>query len=250
MKYIVANWKQNKTIPQAIEWLKSFKQADVPDLSDIKIIIAAPFTLLPDMKKYIDAESLPVSLGAQDISPKSEGAYTGEVGGPQLKELVEYVIIGHSERRMYFGETNQFVSLKVEQALAHGITPFVCIADQVFEDGRVPRSKIDVSPQWFSSQIETVFAQVANKTDVVLVYEPILAISTFGGQPLTGEEARTALQGVKSIAGESVLVMYGGSVNKDNIKEYWTSDVVAGGMPGAASLEVDSFVGLLRAALV
>lgn len=248
MRYIVANWKQYKTIDEARGWLSAFKQAHPQIPSDVTVVVAAPFVLLPDMKRYIEEQSIPVELGAQNVSPKDEGAFTGEVGAKQLKDLVQHIIIGHSERRMYFGETNQFINLKVQQALEYGMHPFVCIADQVLEDGRVPRQKTTISQEWFVQQIRSVFegVEVSQIPNITLVYEPISAISTFGGQPLTGQQAVEAINDVATHASDNVAIMYGGSVNSQNIREYWQYSEIAGVMPGSASLAVQEFLELVN----
>jgi triosephosphate isomerase len=248
MRYIVANWKQFKTSEEAVAWLEAFNQAKAVIPDQTTIVVAAAFVLLPTLRKYIDDHRLPIELAAQDLSPKDEGAFTGEVGAKQLKEYVQHVIIGHSERRMYFGETNQFVALKVRQALDQGLHAFVCIADQVYEDGRVPREKIEVKEAWFTQQITTIFEGIdpTRRNRVTLVYEPISAISTFGGQPLTGTQAVEAINAIKEIVAHKNEVMYGGSVNPANIREYWPFPEVAGVMPGGASLAVQEFLNVLN----
>ncbi|MCA9389798.1 triosephosphate isomerase [candidate division WWE3 bacterium] len=248
MRYIVANWKQNKNIQQALAWLTAFKDSSFTLPNDIVVVVAAPYPLLPQMRKYIDEENIPLKLAAQDISAHASGAFTGEVGGEQLQSIVDCVIIGHSERRMYFSESNDSVKEKVAQAHAFGLGTFVCIADQIHEDGTVPETKQEVPDEWFEQQVNCVFDEGVQPDKLVFVYEPISAISTFGGQPLTGTEAVSALERVSNVSQEKVLVMYGGSVNADNIGEYWPYPIVAGVMPGGASLDIRSFLDILERA--
>lgn len=247
MKYIVANWKQHKTEHEAVHWLHELEKplASLPE--DVRVVIAAPFPLLPVMRETIDMIELPVGLAAQDISAYPDGAYTGEVGGSQLQYLIDSVIIGHSERRMYFAEDNQTVSQKVARACEFGLTCFVCAADQITQTGTVPQEKLQVEPDWFIQHVQSIFGGLSedDKEKVVLVYEPISAISTFGGEPLTQEECVAALQNVQKIAGAEVPIMYGGSVSADNVLNYWPLNEVAGIMPGNASLAPEDFSTLL-----
>lgn len=247
MKYIVANWKQHKTEQDAAQWLHELKDAILALPQDVHIVAAAPYPLLPVMRETIDMLELPIGLAAQDISAFPDGAYTGEVGGAQLQYLIDSVIIGHSERRMYFGDDNQTVAEKVAHACEFGLTCFVCVADQITAIGSVPKEPLSVETDWFIQHVQSVFEKISadNKKNVVLVYEPITAISTFGGKPLTQEECATALQKVQSIAGLDVPIMYGGSVSATNMAMYWPLEEVAGVMPGNASLTTEDFAALL-----
>ncbi len=246
MKYIVANWKQHKTEEEAVAWLHDIKES-APSVP-AHIVVAAPFPLLPVMRETIDMLELPIGLAAQDISAYPDGAYTGEVGVQQLKYLVDSVIIGHSERRMYFGDTNTIVAQKVAQALDGNLRCFVCIADQITSEGRVPQEAVDVNDGWFEAHITSILEHVSREAreNIMLVYEPISAISTFGGKPLTAEQCAESLERVSSIAGTDIPVLYGGSVNAENIRTYWHLVEVAGAMPGNASLSAQDFAALLH----
>lgn len=247
MKYVVANWKQHKTEQDAAHWLHELKAAIVALPQDVHVVVAAPYPLLPVMRETIDMIELPIGLAAQDVSAYPDGAYTGEVGGAQLQYLIDSVIIGHSERRMYFGDDNQTVAEKVARACEFGLTCFVCVADQITQTGSVPKEPLTVESDWFTQHVESAFEKISadNKKNIVLVYEPISAISTFGGQPLTKDECAAALQNVQQLAGIDVPVMYGGSVSADNVLEYWGLQEVAGIMPGNASLAPEDFIALL-----
>ena len=248
MKYIVANWKQHKNEHEAVYWLQQVHPAASQHAADIAVIVAAPYTLLPVMRERIDISSLDIGLAAQNISQFSTGAYTGEIGGEQLKSLVNFCIIGHSERRMYFGENNDAVAAKVQRAVEADIRPFVCIADQVRKDGTVPVEKIEVDETWFSDQVSAVFSllDASDHNKVTLVYEPISAISTFGGTPLTADQCAEHIATIQGLVAEDIAIMYGGSVNPENIHTYWDLDVVAGVMPGGASLQPENFIKLFH----
>jgi len=247
MKYIVANWKQHKTEQDAAQWLHELKDTLTVLPEELSVVITAPYPLLPVMRETIDMLELPIGLAAQDISAFPDGAYTGEVGGAQLQYLIDGVVIGHSERRMYFGDDNQTVAEKVARACEFGLTCFVCVADQITVTGSVPKEPLTVEHDWFAQHITSVFEKIApeNKQNIVLVYEPITAISTFGGKPLTQEECATALQKVQHIAGPEVPIMYGGSVSAANVEDYWPLSEVSGIMPGNASLAPEDFAALL-----
>ena len=248
MKYVVANWKQNKSIKEAFYWLEAYKESNPSLPSEVSVVIAPPFTLLAQMRWFVQTKDIPVLLAAQDISAHEDGAFTGEVGVAQLSDYIDAVIIGHSERRMYFGENNTSVAQKVAQTIENDLHAFVCIADQVTADGQVPSEKIDVEKSWYQEQITSVFSQISesNYHNVTLVYEPISAISTFGGVPLTADQTVTAIKDIQSLVSEDVAVMYGGSVTADNIATYWPLDGVSGVMPGGASLKTNDFLAIIQ----
>src|SRR5690348_3313189 len=129
-RFIIANWKSNKTSSEAKAWLEKFKEISSGFSSeDVDIIVCPPFTLLSEMKKFIDENELPIKLGTQNISPFGEGAYTGEVAANEIKGLVTHSIVGHSERRKYFHENDEQVLAKIKQLVANDIMPIVCISD-------------------------------------------------------------------------------------------------------------------------
>lgn len=214
MKYIIGNWKSNKNSTEVADWFK--KIADLMkskslNFSNLEIIICPPFLYLPQAKAYRDEMKLPIKIGAQDVSPFSYGAYTGEIASLQLKDFAEYVIIGHSERRNYFKETDDMLSNKVREARRWNLQEIYCIQDEA-----TPLSK-----------------------DVTLVaYEPVYAIGT--GIAETPQKASSVALSVKKNR-QVKGVIYGGSVKPDNILSFLTAEGIDGVLPGGASLNPESF---------
>ena len=226
MKYLVANWKSNKTIAEATQWLQQIIHfREIPQsghlkfkIANLEIIIAASFIHLPILKNSS------ISLAAQNISPFSSGAYTGEVSAKMLKGLVDYVIIGHSERRQYFKETDELVAKKAVLALKHNITPIVCLDEPYIE-----------------SQITRLLSYPA--TQLLFAYEPLSAISS--GQADTPEHADKVAQKIKSLTNQAP-VFYGGSVNDRNAPKFMAEANIDGLLVGHKSLEARKFVKILK----
>lgn len=215
--FIVANWKSNKTILQMEEWFRTINNSPVTFNKEEKEVIICPsFTLLPFVKESIVKSQLSIAVGAQDISPFDEGAYTGEISAKQIKELAEYVIIGHSERRKNFLESDEILFKKVEQALQYGLTPIFCVQGK---ETKVP-SNIPI-----------------------VAYEPIDAIGT--GHPDTVENAEDVASFFKNNYSVS-HVLYGGSVNAENVSSFTQMPDIDGVLVGKASLEVLEFLGIIK----
>ena len=226
MKYLVANWKSNKTIAEANEWLLQITNYTFPrnpakralQITNLEIIIAASFIHLPILKNSS------ISLAAQNISPFSSGAYTGEISAEMLQHLVDYVIIGHSERRQYFKETDELVAKKAVLALKHNITPIVCLDEPYIE-----------------SQIASLLSYSA--TQLLFAYEPLAAISS--GQADTPEHADKVAQKIKSLTNQAP-VFYGGSVNDENAPKFMAEANIDGLLVGRKSLEAREFVEIIK----
>lgn len=215
--FLVANWKSHMTVSQAREWLDFMREhrADLEILEGKTIIICAPFTLLVFMKEYIEEHNLPLKLGAQDISQFDEGAYTGEINGKQLSELVEYVLIGHSERRQYLGEDYELLNKKVERAKTSGLMPIFCV-------------------QGNNTPVPEVIDFIA--------YEPVAAIGT--GKPDDPEDADQVAKFYKEEK-NIYYVLYGGSVEPDNIGSYRNKSFLNGFLVGGASLDAQKFLRII-----
>ena len=213
--FIVGNWKSNKTESEASDWLQGFKIQDL-GFKNKEIIICPPFTLLSILKTSI-------KLGAQDISPFDEGAYTGEINGKQIKEFADYVIIGHSERRKNFGEDESIIEKKIEQADKYGLIPIICVSD-------INQAK---KLKTLNSQLSTL--------NFLVAYEPIFAIGS--GTTDTPENAETMAKKIKEII--NVPVLYGGSVNAENVKSFTTMEDINGVLVGGASLDPQVFASLI-----
>lgn len=223
-KYILANWKANKTIAEATAWLQHII-SNIDDLlfKDKEIIICPPFTFLSNLKSYIIDHKLPLKLGAQDISQFEDGSYTGEVTGRMLQNLVDYVIIGHSERRKNFGETDEIVSKKVEMALKYNLIPIICVSEM--------------------SQTEVFKKFLIHNSEFIILFEPLFAIGS--GQADTPENANLMAQKIKEILPKSEI-LYGGSVVAENVCSFLAQPLISGVGVGKASLTSTSFLQILE----
>jgi triosephosphate isomerase len=244
---IAGNWKMHKTVDEALAFVEAVK-GRIPS-SGVESVVCAPFTALPALVEATKGTA--IKVGAQNMHWEDSGAYTGEVSGPMLQSLgVEYVIIGHSERRAYFAETDETVNKKVHAALKHGLKPIICVGEHLEEReaGRteeVCRIQVEAALKGLSAE------QVAG---VVIAYEPIWAIGT--GKSSTAEDAEKVIAFIRSrIAAQfdeqtanQVRIQYGGSVKPDNVSAFMAQPNIDGALVGGASLEPDSYVQLLEGA--
>ncbi|WP_036464103.1 triose-phosphate isomerase [Mycoplasmopsis sturni] len=236
---IIGNWKMNKTFSETKEFLKEFTQEyknklDLIANENIDFGIAAPFV---DLAAFQGREIVELKVAAQDVSVHEKGAYTGEVAANMLTDLgVHYVVLGHSERRAYHGETNELVNEKAKTALAHGLVPVVCVGETL-EEYEQGRTKEVVKKQVLASLKDL------DLTRVVLAYEPIWAIGT--GKVATPEIAQEVCEFIRSITSEDLVIQYGGSVSPANIAELSSQKDINGFLVGGASLTAESFVKLL-----
>lgn len=210
--WIIANWKSNKTIAEALDWVAQIG-SKLPKRDELKVVVCPTFSALSEVKKAITVGNFPLTLGAQDLSPFGAGAYTGEESAQLLNQLVGLAILGHSERRKNFNETDEMVAKKVNQAKEFNITPLVCVqaADTVVPEGCK-----------------------------LVAYEPVWAIGT--GNPDTPENANEVAKKLKQKYGEDLEVIYGGSVTSENVKEFLVQEHISGVLPGKASLDPQEFI--------
>ena len=242
---IAGNWKMNKTNKEAIELVNSL----VNEIGDPKneTLICPSFVILESVSKLIKDNSLPIKIGAQTMAWEKSGAYTGEVAPPMLNELgVDYVIIGHSERRQYFCETDETVNKKVKAALENNITPIIAFGETL-EEREQGKTNEKVK-----SQVVKAIEGVDDIKDAVFAYEPIWAIGT--GKTATAEQANDVVRFIRALIGslttpevaQNVRILYGGSVNPDNVDELMAEPDIDGALVGGASLDAKSFARLVN----
>lgn len=244
----VANWKMNKTNAEAAAFVERFMQLapSIPDSVDL--VICPPFTALHTVAASLSAAQGPdgrVKLGAQNMHWESSGAFTGEISAPMLLEIgVQYVILGHSERRQYFCETDETVRLKTAAALSTGLTPIVAVGESL-ELRRQGRTQSHVCAQTLGALAGLEPEQL---TKLVIAYEPIWAIGT--GQNCDPADANDVMREIRGCmdALQNVPILYGGSVKPDNIAKYTALSDIDGGLVGGASLDAEGFAALAAAA--
>ncbi len=243
---IAANWKMHKTIAEAVDFVTRLKR-DVFQLEDIDIVVCPSFTALGAVSELIGDSN--VALGGQDLFWEEKGAFTGQVAPAQLKDAgCAYVIIGHSERRQFFGETNQTVAKKIKAALKVGLLPIVCIGESLQE--REGGKTDAVITQQFQEGFEHTSREEFQ--NIVIAYEPVWAIGT--GRNATPEQAQQVHYVIRGLAerkfgkeaAAALRIQYGGSVKPNNAAELMAQPDVDGALVGGASLEVDSFVQILK----
>lgn len=246
---VAGNWKMNKTVAEAHE-LVSKLLSPLMDLAGVERVLCPPFTSIFAIASMLDGSG--ISLGAQDMHWEEKGAFTGEVAPGMVREFCDYVIIGHSERRTYFGETDERVNRKLRAALKHDLTPIVCVGETLDEYESNRTSEVVLR------QINLGFADVdpAVASRIVVAYEPVWAIGT--GKASSGENANVVHAQVirpalRRLFGEdnaqAIRILYGGSVNAANASEFFRQSDIDGALVGGASLKVDEFVAITRAAV-
>jgi len=245
---VAGNWKMFKTPAEAEAFVAAVKDR-VAAVSGVEAVVCAPFTALPALVNA--AKGTALGVGAQNMHWEESGAFTGEVSGAMLKDLgVEYVILGHSERRQYFAETDETVNKKTHAALKYGLTPIVCVGEKLEE--REAGSTKEVCRVQTLGALEGLTAEQV--TGIVIAYEPIWAIGT--GKSSTADDANEVISYIRSVVAEKfgedaatkVRIQYGGSVKPANVREYLGASDIDGALVGGASLEPDSYVALVEGA--
>jgi triosephosphate isomerase len=247
---MAGNWKMNKTVPEAQEYTAGLLPR-AADAEGVDVAVFVPFTCLHEVARM--AENSAVIAGAQNFYYEDSGAFTGEVSAPMLLDLAaRAVIVGHSERRELFGETDEMVARKTRRAVEAGLLPVVCVGETKEERESSP----DGMWEKVSGQVRQVIEDLGDTggEDLVFAYEPIWAIGT--GETATPGDAQDAIGKIRGLLRESrdegfaegVRILYGGSVKPSNAAEIMAQTDVDGALVGGASLEVDSFVTLIDAA--
>ncbi len=240
---LAGNWKMNKTRDEAISFILAV-EGKLPDSVDC--VVCAPAIILRDLVK----RRTTLQIGAQNMNQNDSGAYTGEISPVMLRDTeVEYVILGHSERRAYYNETNESVNAKIKKALEFDLKPIVCVGEVLEE--REAGSTNAVLKEQITKGFDGV--KISNPENVIVAYEPVWAIGT--GKSATSEMAEDACSYIRSVLkdmyGEAISnnirILYGGSVNTKNVNELMSMPNIDGGLVGGASLKADSFVELCNA---
>lgn len=234
---IAGNWKMYKTQAESQEFLKGFLPSLEETPQDREVVLCVPFTDLNLLSKSLHGSR--VQLGAQNVHWEDCGAYTGEISGPMLTEIgVRYVVIGHSERRQYFGETDETVNLRLKAAQKNGLTPILCVGETKFQRDAGETESLIIS------QLEKDLVDV-DQDNLAIAYEPIWAIGT--GDTCETTEANRVIGVIRSqLKNPGVTIQYGGSVKPNNIDEIMAQPEIDGVLVGGASLEPASFARIVN----
>ena len=245
---VAGNWKMNKTVEEARD-LVSMISGKLREISKVEKVLCPPYIAIPALYEMLQGSE--IGLGAQNLHWEEKGAYTGEVSPGMVKEFCKYVIIGHSERRTFFGETDETVSRKVSVAIKVGLTPIVCVGETLeqYESG--------LTSEVVRRQIKVGLAEIdpASASRIIVAYEPVWAIGT--GKASSGENANQVHQyvirpGLSDLFGEetatAIRILYGGSVTAANASEFFAFPDIDGALVGGASLKPDEFVAITKSA--
>ena len=242
---IAGNWKMNMTPAQAKELVAQLKEGSFP--ADVDVVVCPPFVCLPAVLEAV--EGTPIAVGAQNMHFEAKGAFTGEIAASMLTELgVKYVILGHSERRQYFAETDETVNKKVITAFANGLTPIVCVGESL------EQREAGLTLSLVEGQVKAALAGLTDEqaAEVVIAYEPIWAIGT--GKTATDDQAQEVIAAIRA-AVESVFgtdtaakirIQYGGSMNAKNVDGLMAKPDIDGGLIGGASLKAPDFLRIVN----
>ena len=243
---LAGNWKMYKTPAEAVEFVRELRPM-VAKYDNVEIVVCVPFVALQSVTDALTGAN--IGVGAQNMHWADKGAYTGEISALMLKGLADYVIIGHSERREYFNDTDILINKKVHIAVAHGFTPIVCVGENLEQNER------GETESWIDVQVRAAFAGIsaAQAEKLVVAYEPVWAIGT--GKTATPEVANRVcgivIRGtLADMYGEAVAqkirIQYGGSANEKNIADLMKMPDIDGALIGSASLKTDTFAEMIR----
>jgi triosephosphate isomerase len=246
---IAGNWKMNKTRPEAKELIDALKPA-AEKAGNVDVVVCVPYTNLETA--VTAAKGTNIKVGAQNVHYEKSGAFTGEISADMLKEIgAEYVVIGHSERRQYFGETDETVNKRTKAALSAGLIPIVCVGELLWE------RETDITEEVVSRQIKLDLYDISadDAEKIIIAYEPVWAIGT--GKTATSEQAEEACKLIRDrlaklyspATAEKITIQYGGSMNAANAAELLAKVNVDGGLIGGASLKPADFSAIISAAV-
>ncbi len=236
---VVGNWKMNTSVSEGVSLAKQIRTALDP-MPPVEVVLCPPFVSLHAVSEVM--EGSPVSIGAQNMHHEEKGAYTGEVSALMLLSICQYVILGHSERRQYFGETDEMINLKVKAALSAGIRPILCVGETMAQ-----RESGDADAV-IDTQVSAGLMDITDISELVVAYEPVWAIGS--GVAATPEIAREVIAGTifeslarahGKAAASDVPLLYGGSVTAENAAQFASIEGVHGSLCGGSSLRADEF---------
>ena len=242
---IAGNWKMNTTVKEAVELVKGMLSG-MDKIEGVEKVFCPPFISITTVGELIAGSS--IGLGAQNLYFEEKGAYTGEVSPLMLAGLCEYVILGHSERRQYFGETDEIVNNKVKAALKVGLKPIMCVGEKLEEN------KAGKTEEVITRQVKGGLAEIPSPTGLVVAYEPIWAIGT--GKAATAEQANATIGIIRRVVSQlygeqyaqAMRIQYGGSVTSANTAELMSQPEIDGALVGGASLKAGEFLGIVEQA--
>lgn len=243
--FIAGNWKMNTTLMEAVDLVNELKKP-LDKFENVDKVVCPPFISLAVISEILMDSS--IMIGAQDVYFKEKGAFTGEISPAMLVDICDYVIIGHSERRQYFGETDETVNKKVRAALDAGLKPIICVGENL------DQNKAGETENVVTSQIKKALDDINYSPSIVIAYEPIWAIGT--GMAATGSAANATIKLIRNTiaeiyngrAAQDMRILYGGSVTAANIGEFIKQSEIDGGLVGGASLKAAEFISMVEQA--
>ena len=243
MPLIAGNWKMNTTVSEAVKLVNELRQG-LDEIDNVDKVLCPPFISLAAVGELIKGSS--IKLGAQNLYFEGRGAYTGEISPLMLTELCEFVIIGHSERRQYFNETDEIINKKMQAALKVGLKPILCIGE------RLEQNEAGLTAEVVTKQLKSALVGIEHLNKMIIAYEPIWAIGT--GRAATGEQANQTISLIRSNVSQlydkkttrDLRILYGGSVTADNATEFMQQPEIDGALVGGASLKADQFLSIVR----
>jgi triosephosphate isomerase len=240
--FIAGNWKMNTTVTEAEKLVRKLL-TPLNSIDGIERVLCPPFVSLSPIKKILQGSD--IRLGAQNMYFETEGAYTGEISPLMLNELCEYVILGHSERRRYFGETDDMINKKVKTALGNMLKPILCVGERLDENESGKTEKV------ISQQLKNALTNIESTHNIVIAYEPVWAIGT--GRAASDKQAVTTIKFIRDVITKlwnkdialDLCILYGGSVTSSNVTEFVSHPEIDGALVGGASLEAEEFVSIV-----
>lgn len=248
-KVIAGNWKMNKNLTESISLIKEIKLAALSLSGKVEVIVCPPYTSLETGAGLL--KESPVKLGAQNMHFEESGAFTGEISASMLKSVgVEYVILGHSERRTIFGENNEIINKKMKKALSSGLKPIFCVGETLEE------RETNLTEKVIEKQVVEGLAGISAEEmkSIIIAYEPVWAIGTGrNATPQQAEDVHLFIRNLvnrlySSAVSDNVVIQYGGSVKPDNSKELLSMPNIDGALVGGACLKADSFIDIIKSA--